>query len=430
MPRSPASTPPRSPEPCPAAPPRRTSFVVFTTRGLRAIGDGLLSATLASLLLERGFSERSVGVLSTATLLGSAAALVAITRFAPRATPVRVLTAMSVLMIITGVAFAASESLALLVLVALIGPLNPSSGDVSAFLPAEQTILGSAVPASERTAVLARFSLVALTGASLGAFAAPTVQRLGRSAGLTDTDGLATAPLVYAGIGAVVLVLYRSGLRNATEVAVRNPSRLGPSRKVVRELTCVFALDSAGGGLVVYSLIALWLQRRFGFELDAIGAVLGAMSLASGASSLLSARLSARIGLVETMVLTHLPANLLLLAAAFAPTASWAVGLLIARSLLSQMDVPARVSLVSEPERSAASAATNLPRALATASTPLLGAWMLERSTTGWPLVAGAGLKIVYDVVLWIRFRPAGRALRAAPPLKSTDPLDRNGRRL
>jgi predicted MFS family arabinose efflux permease len=383
--------------------------LIYATRGLRAIGDGLMSTSLATLLLVREFSERSVGIVSTATLLGSASALLLITRFAPVFPPRRVLVMMSALMVATGLVFGLSGEMILLVGIALIGPLNPSTGDVSAFLPAEQTVIGSATTGATRTMALARMSLVATTGAAIGSFLAGPLRSVGRGVGFEATQGVALIPLVYAAIGLAVIPIYLHAVDSSQPLAVRSPTRLGPSKRTVRELAAVFAMDSAGGGFVVYSIVGLWLQRRFGFSLDRIGAVLGLMSLAAAASSLLAPRLSVRFGLVNTMVFTHLPANVLLFCAALAPNAPVAVGLLLARSLLSQLDVAPRVSLVmalvTPEERSAASAFTNLPRSLATASTPLLGAMMLERSTFGWPLVVGATLKIVYDVVLWVRFR-------------------------
>jgi predicted MFS family arabinose efflux permease len=387
---------------------------IFATRGLRGFADGLMSAGLASLLVARGFRPKTVGQVSTATLLGSAFALLLITRYAHILRPYRVLIVMSVLMAITGMVFAFSSTLWVLIAISLIGPLNPSSGDVSPLLPAEQTVLGSTYEGTARTTAMARFSLVALAGASLGAFLLGPIKRLGHHIGMS-ADGVALAPLIYAGIGLAVLPAYLVALRSNQPLAVTNPSKLGVSKRVIYELTAVFSLDSAGGGMVIYSIVALWLNKRFGFSAGGVGAVLGLMSLASAASALLAPRISARIGLVETMVVTHLPSNVLIIAAAFAPNAKVAVALLIARSLLSQMDVPPRVSfvmsLVTPEERSAASAFTNLPRSIAAASTPLIGGWLIEHSSFGWPLVIGGILKMIYDVLLWVRFR--GRSIRA-----------------
>ncbi len=374
-----------------------------------------MSTSLTALLLSRGLSKSSVGIVSTATLLGSATSLILVTRFAHILRPHRVLIAMSFLMALTGFMFAASGSFAVLLLVSVIGPLNPSTGDVSPFLPAEQTIIGSTFEGEARTRAFARFALVASGGAAIGAFLAGPLSSVGRRVGFDSTNGVALNPLIYGCIGLLVLPIYVVTIgRSSQSPAVTNPSRLGPSKRVIRELTAVFALDSAGGGMMLYSIIALWMRGRFNFDLGRIGAVLGFMSLASAASALLAPKLSARFGLIETMVFTHVIANLLVVAAAFAPNAPVAVGCLVGRSLLSQLDVPPRssfiMSLVTAPERSAAAAFTNLPRSIATASTPLLAAWMLQHSTFGWPLVVGGILKLIYDLLLWIRFR--GRSSR------------------
>ena len=389
--------------------PWTTTRPIFATRAMRGVADGIMSASLTVLLLERGFGQRSVGIISTATLIGSASSLILIARFADRMTPYRVLLVMSSLMVVTGVTFGLSAWLPLLLLIAVIGPLNPSSGDVSAFLPAEQTVIGSSVEAHERTKTMATFSFVALGGSAVGAFLAGPIGTFGRSHGFASTNGVALTALVYAAIGAAVIPIYVATVGRSMIASIRTPSRLGPSKKIIRELTVVFALDSAGGGMVVYSILALWLRGRFGFSLGRIGTVFGFMSLASALSARLASRLSNKFGLVKTMVFTHAPANVLLIAAAFAPSAPVAVGLLIARSLLSQMDVPPRVSfvmsLVTPAERSAASAYTNLPRSVATASTPLLAAYLLQRSTFGWPLLIGGSLKLAYDILLWFRFK-------------------------
>jgi MFS family permease len=391
------------------APTTANSRAILATRGMRAVGDGLLSASLSPLLIARGFNGRTIGLITTATLLGSAVNLILVSRFAHVLRPRRVLLAMSVLMAVTGFVFASTGVLAVLLLIAVIGPLNPSSGDVSPFLSAEQTIVGSAYEGSARTRALARFALVASAGASAGAFLAGPIAHLGRSLGFSATNGIAFAPFVYGAIGIAVIPIYLTSMRVHTSIAVSKPGRLGPSRPIIVRLTAVFALDSAGGGMVVNTIIALWLKRRFDFSLGRIGVVLGLMSLASAASALLAPKLSARFGLVETMALTHAPANVLVIAAAFAPNPQLAVACLGVRALLSQLDVPPRVafvmSLVTPEERSAASAFTNLPRSIATASTPLLGGWLLTKSTFGWPLVIGGVMKLAYDALLWTKFR-------------------------
>ena len=382
---------------------------MLVTRAIRALGDGIMSASLTPLLLSRGFNGRTVGLVTTATLLGSATNLVLVSRFPRVLRPQRVLVVMSVLMAATGLTFAATGALGALLAISIIGPLNPSSGDVSPFLPAEQTIVSAAEEGTARTRALARLALVASAGASAGAFLAGSIAHVGRRIGFAATNGTAFSALVYGALGLIVLAVYVPTMRRTRSTSITNPSRLGPSRSIIRRLTAVFALDSAGGGMVVNTLIALWLQRRFDFTLGKIGAVLGLMSLCSAASALLAPRLSARFGLVETMALTHAPANVLVIAAAFAPNPQVAVVCLGVRALVSQLDVPPRVafvmSLVEPDERSAAAAFTNLPRSIATASTPLLGGWLLTKSTFGWPLVIGGAMKLAYDALLWMKFR-------------------------
>ena len=185
--------------------------------------------------------------------------------------------------------------------------------------------------------------------------------------------------------------------------------RLVAARSAVLRLTALFSLDSFGGGFVVDSLVALWLFRRFELSLETVGAVFFGARLLSAFSQLVSARLAARIGLVRTMVYTHLPANLFLIAAAFMPTAGSAIGMLLARMALSQMDVPARQSYViavtPPAERAAAVSVTNVPRSLAAALPPIAAGALLEASDFGWPLVIGGALKIAYDLLLLAQFR-------------------------
>ena len=183
---------------------------------------------------------------------------------------------------------------------------------------------------------------------------------------------------------------------------------LGPSRRVVYRLAAVFSLDSLGGGFVVQSLLVLWLARRHGLSTATTGAVFFWTGLLAGASALVAVRIARRIGLVRTMVFTHLPANVLLVLTALAPTAPLAVAGLLARSALSQMDVPTRTSyvmaVVSPEERPAAASVTGVPRSLAAAATPLAAGWLLEHSTFGWPLVIGGVLKAAYDLLLLAMF--------------------------
>jgi predicted MFS family arabinose efflux permease len=214
---------------------------------------------------------------------------------------------------------------------------------------------------------------------------------------------------VYAALAVGVGALY-TGLREGAAPepgAARRP--LARSRRIVLQLSALFALDSFASGFVVQSLLALWLYRRFGLSVQQAGAIFFAAGSLNAFSQLLSARIAERIGLVQTMVFTHLPANVFLVLAAFMPNAPLAVTFLLLRTLFSQMDVPARqsyvVSVVPPEERAAAASVTNVPRSLAAACSPLLAGVLLEHSSSGWPLVLAGALKIAYDLLLLARFR-------------------------
>lgn len=379
------------------------------TRSIRAVADGLVASGFAALLAAHGFDPRAVGYLVTAALLGSAAMLLVASRWTATFTPTRVLVLSAALMVATGAAFAVSSTFVVLLALALVGPLNPTGGDVSAFLPAEQALIADVTTDAERSTVYARYSLVGFLGAALGAWSIGPVAAVGRRVGFASTDGLGLGAALYAAAGGAVLVLYRRLARRTGAQQPRRRSPLVVSRARVRELAAVFALDSAGGGFVGNAIIATWLAVRFGLDVPAVGLALGTASALSAVSSLLAPRLSRRFGLVETMVFTHAPANVLLIAAGLAPNGAVAVVLLCLRATMSQLDVPTRqtfvMTLVPPEERAAAAAFTNLPRSLAAASTPALAGLLLHRTSFGWPLVIGGAAKLAYDGLLLARFR-------------------------
>lgn len=380
---------------------------ILFARGLRAVADGLVAATLSKFLTLHGFSEARIGVLVTATLLGSAVIVIGVARFADRAGAGQILRWCSVAMAITGVLFAVVPWFVALAAIAAVGPLNPSSGDVSAFSPAEQSLIPSTVNDADRTALFARYSLVGFAAAAVGSAMAGLPLRIGRALEWTQRRSLTMVFWFYAVVGALCIGLYGPLARLGSGRAGER-SRLGPSKRNVQRLTALFCIDAAGGGMVVTSLLAIWLDRRHHFSLAQVGGTLSAMGLLSSLSALAAPSLARRIGLVRTMVFTHIPANILLILAAFAPNGPTAVGLLLARALFSQMDVPARqsyvMSIVQPAERTAAAAYTNVPRSLASASTPALAGWLLGRSTFGWPLVIGGVMKTTYDLLLLRQF--------------------------
>ncbi len=363
---------------------------------------------LAGYLTDLGFTPLRVGATITATLVGSALLTLVIGLWGHRLRRKGVLLAAAALMAATGIGFAGLTTFWPLLVVALVGTLNPSSGDVSVFLPVEQAALAESETASRLTRTFARYNLSGTLMGALGALASGVPEALARGFHVNVHDAERLGFVVYVLVAALVAVIYR---RLSPAIEHRGPpsAPLARSRAVVLELTALFAIDSFGGGLVVQSLLVLWLDRRFHLPMAVTGTIFFVAGLLAAFSQLMSARLAARIGRIRTMVYTHLPANLFLIVAGLAPSAPVAVAFLLLRMALSSMDVPARQSyvmaIVPPEERAAAASVTNVPRSFATALAPLLTGAMLERSSFGWPLVIAGALKVVYDLLLLARFR-------------------------
>ncbi|HWH80946.1 MAG TPA: MFS transporter, partial [Burkholderiaceae bacterium] len=300
---------------------------LLLARALRALGDGFVAVLLPAYLLALGLGTLEVGILSTATLLGSAAATLAVGAWGHRAGSGTLLRAAALLMAATGLGFAALSSFAPLLVVAVVGTLNPSSGDVSVFLPLEHARLAGAAQGRARTALFARYSVLGALCAALGALAAGVPDAIAHAAGIARLDALRGMFVVYALIGIAVFALYRRLPAGAAHEAVA-PAPLGPSRGVVVRLAALFSVDAFAGGLVVNSLLSLWLFERFGLSLAQAGAYFFWAGLLSAASQLAAPRVAARIGLLNTMVFTHLPANVCLVLAALAPSLPLALALL------------------------------------------------------------------------------------------------------
>ncbi|HYY83799.1 MAG TPA: MFS transporter [Beijerinckiaceae bacterium] len=378
---------------------------ILIARGLRAFGDGYVAVILPVHLAQLGYGAVAVGAISTATLLGSAALTLAIGGTAHRLMRRSALLAASALMAATGLAFGVTESFWPLIVIAFVGTLNPTSGDVSVFLPLEHTVLAQSVPGAKRTAVFARYSFVGSIVGACGALAAGAVDWLAPwLSARTVTD---TLFLLYGGLGLATFLIYRR-LSPAVEAGDLPTAPLGPSRRRVYGLAALFAVDSFGGGFVVNSLLATWLFQRFQIDVATTGAIFFVTGLCAAFSFFVAVPLSERFGAVNTMVFTHLPANAFLALAAFAPTIEAAFALLICRSLLSSMDVPVRsayvMAVVTPPERPAAASVTAVPRSLASAVSPLLSGWLLAATPFGWPLVIGGALKAAYDLALLRQF--------------------------
>jgi len=383
---------------------------LVAARMLRAFADGQVSVILPAYLTALGFSATQIGGVVTATLLGSAVATLAVGLFAHRLAGRALLLGACALMLGTGLGFAGLRDFAPLLVLAFVGTLNPTSGDVSVFLPLEQSLLAGQVEPAERAALYARSNVAASLAAALGALTSAFPEPLARLAGLAPADAMRPAFLVYGAAALGAALLYRRLDPRVGEGVAEAPRvPLARSRGVVLRLSALFTLDSFGGGFVVQSILALWLFQRFAFSLAEAATFFFAATLLAGLSQLASPLLARRIGLVPTMVYTHLPANALLVLAAFMPSAPLAIALLLLRMALSSMDVPARqafvMSAVPPEERAAAASLTNVPRSLGAGLAPLLAGALLARSAFGWPLVLAGTLKIVYDLLMLRSFR-------------------------
>ncbi len=403
---------------------------IVVGRTIRGFADGFVSVLLAQYLTGLGFSPVEVGAIVTGTLVGSAVLTLGF-GFTSHRFPLRtLLLAATAMMVATGVGFASIIWFWPLLVVAVVGTLNPSAGDVSVFLPTEQALVSGHVEAPHRPQLFAVYNLFAIFAGAFGALVSIAPEALAHQMDWSVTDTQRASFLLYASAGVVIFFIYRRLHEDREPLAAASQgSRRGvlrSSRRTVLELAGLFSLDSAGSGFVVTSLLVLWLHLRFDLSAAQTGAVFFAAGLLGGFSQLLAPKLAARFGLVRTMVFTHLPANALLALAAFAPTGGIAVALLLIRSLFAQMDVPARQSfvmaVVPAEERAAASSVTNVPRSLASAATPLLAGILLTQSTFGWPLIIAGLMKISYDLLLLGFYRNvpetsgAQRARRARPP--------------
>lgn len=378
-------------------------------KGLRAFTDGLVSIVLPVYLLRLGYGPFQVGAIVTSTLLGSALLTLSIGLFAYQFPGRKLLLSACLLMAATGTAFATVRDFWPLLIVAFVGTINPSSGDVSIFLPVEQALLAGTISQRRRTALFARYSLIGALAGAVGTLSAGLPEIAARRFNVDQTTILQAVFWFYAGVGLVTLLIYRSLSSPAAVQELPSRKALSHSRRIVFELAALFSLDSFGSGFFVQSLLALWLFKTFHLSVLAASSILFWMGLCSAISYLIAVPISERFGLINTMVFTHLPANILLMLVPFAPNLPIAIALLVARSALSEMDVPTRTSyvmaVVSPEERPATASITAVPRSLASAMSPLLAGYLLSVSAFGWPLIFGGSLKAAYDILLLLRFR-------------------------
>jgi MFS family permease len=394
--------------------------LLYIARGVRGLGDGFAIIILPAYLSAIGFNAGQIGIVVSASLLGTALLTLAVGFIAPRHDLRNFLLGGALLMACTGLAFPSVELFAIISIVAFIGTINPSTGDLGVLVPLEHAMLAQGVPDHERTRTFARYSLIGALSMATGSLAAALPDFM-INAGIDRVSAFKIMFYVYAVLGLLCAGLY--WLLPHARMEERRPSApLGPSRNVVYRLAALFSLDAFAGGFVVQSLLALWLFIRFDMSLSAASVFFFWTSTLSAFSYPVAAWFSRRLGLINTMVFTHIPSSIFLIAAAFSPDLILALALLLVRAALSQMDVPTRTSyvmaVVTPAERTAAASVTAVPRSLASSLSPALAGAMLVMPFSGLPLVLCGILKIAYDLALLRSFQhvkpPEEKALRGA----------------
>jgi len=390
----------------------RDGIILFATRIVRMFAYGFLSVILALYLAHLGLRESAIGGLFTLTLLGDAGISLWITTSADRIGRKRMLLLSALLMIFAGVLFALTSEFVVLVVAAIIGVISPSGNEIGPFISIEQAALAEILPDSQRTRVFAWYNLAGSFATAAGALASGGLVQLLQAIGHTPLTSYRVVVIGYAIAGLVLVLLFlRLSICIETSAKVLLPRRLGlhQSRKVVIRLSALFALDAFAGGFIVQSLLAYWFRMRWGVEPAVLGSIFFGANILAGISALSAARIAARVGLINTMVFTHIPSNILLIFVPLMPNFPLAVAVLLARFSISQMDVPPRQSytmaVVAPDERSAASGVTSIARSVGAAWSPWLSGALLQTAFISVPFFLAGGLKIVYDLLIYRSFR-------------------------
>ena len=395
----------------------RDGIVLFLTRFLRLFAYGALSVVLVFYLVSLGLSETQVGLLLTLTLAGDIAISLLLTTRADQMGRRRTLIVGAILMAGAGIAFASTHNLLFLIVAGTIGVISPSGNEVGPFLSIEQAALSHVVSAANRTEVFAWYTLAGSVATALGALFGGAASGIVQRASFSASDSYRVVVLLYAALGVALAFLFLS-LSSSTEVrdsvpeegsAARKFLGVGHSRSIVFKLSSLFALDSFAGGFVVQSFAAYWFYLRFGVQPVTLGVIFFWANVLAGISALLAARLASRIGLVKTMVVTHLPSNVLLIVVPLMPNLTLAVVMLLIRFSISQMDVPTRQSyimaVVRPEERSAAGGITGVARTAGAAMSPVFAGFLFSRpSLIDVPFFIAGILKIGYDLALYRGF--------------------------
>jgi MFS family permease len=392
----------------------RDATLLFLARAVRMSGYGALAVILVLYLAAVGLDAGQIGILLTLTLVGDTLISLWLTTHADRIGRRQTLVIGALLMAAAGLVFAGSTGFIVLLVAATLGVISPSGSEVGPFLPIEQSSLTEVTPAERRTTIYAWYNLTGSVATAVGALVAGLVVGALRAAGWSELDAYRVILVSYAIRGLILIPIVRS-VSPAVEVPPADTSigrRLGLHRSqgIVARLSALFALDAFGGGLIVQSLLAFWFYQRFAVPVEVLGAIFFAANILAAISALAAARIAARIGLINTMVFTHLPSNVLLMLVPLMPTVELAILVLLLRFSISQMDVPARQSftmaVVDPDERSAAAGVTGIARTTGAALSPLIAAPLFAiPGLAAVPFFLAGGLKIVYDIALWRAFR-------------------------
>jgi MFS family permease len=390
--------------------------LLFITRSVRLFCYGFLSVILALYLVQAGLSERQIGLLFTLTLVGDAGISLCLTTSADHFGRKRTLIVGALLMIGAGIVFIVTRNPVLLMAAAIIGVISPSGNEIGPFLSVEQASLTQMLASERRTQVFAWYNLSGSFATAVGALGGGWLAQFLQRSGFSDFDSYRVVLFGYA-LGGAVLVVIFSFLsasieisHNGSQAVLKRTLGLHRSKNVVFRLSALFAMDAFAGGLVVQSLVAYWFYEKFGVMAGVIGSIFFGANILAGISALLAGRLARRIGLINTMVFTHIPSNILLILVPLMPTLQLAISVLLARFSISQMDVPTRQSytmaVVAPDERSAASGVTTIARSVGAAISPsLTGLFLSIPVLLSAPFFLSGGLKIIYDLLLYRSFR-------------------------
>lgn len=397
-------------------PSKRDVTLLFATRITRLFAYGFLSVVLALYLAQTGLNEGQIGALFTLTLIGDGALSLWMTTSADRLGRQRMLLLGAGLMVIAGAVFALTNNFAVLLIAAIIGVISPSGNEIGPFLSIEQAALSQLLPHERRTHTFAWYNLAGSCATALGALAGGFLAQTLQDLGLSPLAAYRNVLLGYASAGMALILLF---LKLTPAIEANQASRasqplrafgLHRSRPIVMKLSALFALDAFAGGFVIQSMLAYWFFIKFGVTESTLGGIFFGANILAGISALLAARLAARFGLINTMVFTHIPSNVLLCLVPLMPSLPWAIGVLLVRFSISQMDVPTRQSytmaVVAPDERSAAAGVTGIARSIGASLSPALAGLLLANAAfISVPFLLAGGLKIVYDLLLYYSFK-------------------------